>query len=194
MPVLTMIRHAPTLWNEQGRIQGRSDISLSAVGQSSAEAWTLSDDIREAFWYSSPLRRTQQTAAILGVEAKTDERLIEMSWGEWEGGVLQDLRKIHGEAMTRNESLGLDFRPPDGESPRMVQDRIMPWLAFVGGLRHATAAVTHKGVIRAVTAMATGWDMTEKEAHKLRPATCRQFSISATGQPTLLQPDISLLP
>lgn len=69
----------------------------------------------------------------------------------------------------------------------------MPWLAIVGGLDYPVAAVTHRGVIRAVTALATGWDMTGKELHKLRPGTCRQFRISATGQPALLEPDILLV-
>lgn len=194
MPVLTLIRHAPTVWNDQRRIQGRSDIPISDLGRSSVESWILADEIRQAQWFSSPLLRTRQTASILGIDAKIEQRLIEMSWGSWEGESLDNLRNMHGEMMKQNESRGLDFCPPDGESPRMVQDRIMLWLAFVGGLRHAAAAVTHRGVIRAVTAMATGWDMTGKEVHKLRPATCRQFFISATGQPALLQPDISLLP
>ncbi len=193
MPVLTLIRHTSTWWNEQGRIQGRSDISISDSGRSSAETWILPDEIREAYWFSSPLLRTRQTASILGVKTKTDERLIEMNWGEWEGQSLQQLRDTHGESMQKNESLGLDFHPPGGESPRLVQHRIMPWLAFVGGMDRSVAAVTHRGVIRAVTALATGWDMTGKEQHKLQPATCRQFNISAAGQPTLLQPDISLL-
>ena len=193
MPVLTMIRHAPTIWNEQRRIQGRSDISLSDSGQLAAESWILPDEIRQARWFSSPLLRTRQTASILGINAKIDDRLIEMNWGSWEGESLSNLRDLHGESMIQNEARGLDFCPPDGESPHMVQDRIIPWLAFIGGLNHSVAAVTHRGVIRAVTALATGWDMTGKELHKLRPASCRQFSISQTGQATLLQPDISLL-
>ena len=193
MPVLTLLRHAPTSWNEQGRIQGRTDIPISDYGKSSAEAWKLTDDIREAYWFSSPLKRTRQTASVLGIHAEIDDRLIEMNWGEWEGKSLHDLRDMHGEAMRQNESRGLDFCPPNGESPRRVQERMMPWLALVGGMNYAVAAVTHRGVIRAVTALATGWDMTGKERYKLRPATCRQFYISATGQPALLQPDISLV-
>jgi len=95
--------------------------------------------------------------------------------------------------MKKNESLGLDFCPPGGESPRMVQQRIMPWLELIGALDYPVAAVTHRGVIRALTALASGWDMTGKEPHKLLPGTCRQFYISATGQPSLVEPDISLL-
>jgi len=193
MPVLTLIRHAPTWWNEQGRIQGRTDISISDLGRSSARAWILPDDIGAAYWFSSPLLRTRQTASVLGLQARTEERLIEMNWGAWEGRSLQELRDTHGEAMKQNEALGLDFRPPDGESPRMVQGRVMPWLKNIGSLDYAVAAVTHRGVIRAVTALATGWDMTGKEPHKLRPETCRQFHISATGQPVLIEPDIPLV-
>ena len=193
MPVLTLIRHTQTLWNEQKRIQGRSDIPVSDSGRAAAEAWSLPDTIREASWFSSPLQRTLQTAFILGVDPNIDERLIEMNWGAWEGKSLQELRNIHGESMIQNEALGLDFHPPDGESPRMVQKRITPWLEFVSELDQPVAAVTHRGVIRAVTALATGWDMTGKEVHKLRPGTCRQFRLSATGQPTLLEPDISLV-
>jgi broad specificity phosphatase PhoE len=193
MPILTMIRHAPTIWNAQGRIQGRSDISLSDSGRLAAESWVLPDEIRQARWFSSPLLRTRQTASILGINANIDDRLIEMNWGSWEGESLGNLRDLHGESMIQNEARGLDFCPPDGESPRMVQNRIIPWLAFIGDLHYSVAVVTHRGVIRAVTALATGWDMTGKEIHKLRPASCRQFSISATGQATLLQPDISLL-
>ncbi|MDH3469222.1 MAG: histidine phosphatase family protein, partial [Gammaproteobacteria bacterium] len=177
----------------QGLIQGRSDISISESGRSSAEAWILPDDMRKARWFSSPLLRARQTASILGIRCKADDRLIEMSWGEWEGESLCNLRDRYGESMTQNESLGLDFYPPGGESPRMVQDRIKPWLEFVGNLNYPVGAVTHRGVIRAVTALATGWDMTGKELHKLRPGTCRQFCISATGLPVLLQPDISLV-
>ena len=133
MPVLTLIRHAPTVWNDQRRIQGRSDIPISDLGRSSVESWILADEIRQAQWFSSPLLRTRQTASILGIDAKIEQRLIEMSWGSWEGESLDNLRNMHGEMMKQNESRGLDFCPPDGESPRMVQDRIMPWLAFVGG-------------------------------------------------------------
>ena len=193
MPLLTLVRHAPTPWNENRRIQGRTDISISEPGKSSVEAWIIPQPIWAAYWFSSPLRRALETASVLGVNVKTEDRLIEMSWGAWEGEKLQELREIHGEAMLRNESLGLDFCAPEGESPRMVQERVKPWLASIGKLEYPVAAVTHRGVIRAVTALATGWDMTGKELHKMTSGTGRQFDISKTGQPVLLEPDVSFL-
>ena len=62
-------------------------------------------------------------------------------------------------AMIENEARGLDFRPPGGESPRDVQARLRP---FLESLRDPTIAVTHKGVLRALYALATGWTMERK--------------------------------
>lgn len=100
MPILNFIRHAPTLWNEQGRMQGHADIPLSDFGRSVAKTWTLPDDIRAAHWYSSPLQRTRQTAEILGVSPVVEDTLIEMDWGAWEGETLRDLRKNHRSSMS----------------------------------------------------------------------------------------------
>jgi broad specificity phosphatase PhoE len=193
MPTLSLIRHAPTLWNEQGRMQGRADIPLSDFGFSVAENWTLPDDIRHAHWHSSPLQRATKTANLLGVNPILEDSLIEMDWGAWEGETLNDLRKNYSAAMVYQELLGLDFCPSGGESPRMVQDRILPWLKSLAPIQFPVAAVTHKGVIRAVTALATGWDMIGKDPHKIEPNTCRQFHISESGEIRLLEPSISLV-
>ncbi len=193
MPILTLIRHASTPWNEEKKIQGHTDISISKRGRSMLKTWNLPQSIRTARWYSSPLKRSLQTAAALGIQAETEERLIEMSWGTWEGERIQDLREIFGQEMKQNESLGLDFCPPEGESPYMVQKRIKPWLGVIGKLEYPIAAVTHRGVIRAITALATGWNMTGKESHKMSPGTGRQFNISRSGQLELLHPDISFV-
>ncbi len=192
MPVLSLIRHAPTLWNEQGRMQGRSDVPLSDHGLTVASRWVLPDDTRQARWFSSPLRRTIQTAEVLGISPTIEDRLIEMDWGSWEGETLESLRKRLGPEMSRHESLGLDFCPPNGESPNMVMARSKPWIKKVGAMNSPVAAVTHKGVIRALTALATGWDMIGKDHHKLKPGTCRQFSVLDDGTLTLLEPDVSL--
>jgi probable phosphoglycerate mutase len=42
-------------------------------------------------------------------------------------------------------------------------------------------AVTHKGVLRAVLAAATGWDMTGKPPIRLRDGALHQFAIDARG-------------
>ncbi|HET6221599.1 MAG TPA: histidine phosphatase family protein, partial [Dongiaceae bacterium] len=120
--------------------------------------------------------------------------LIEMDFGAWEGETLAALRLAHGAHMTELEGLGLDFYAPGGESPRAVQDRLRPWLAEIAAGRQDMIAVSHKGVIRALYALATGWDMREKPAQRLRADTAQLFVVdgSASGDIRIIGLNLSL--
>jgi broad specificity phosphatase PhoE len=162
MALLWLIRHGRTAWNEAGRIQGRADPQLCAAGRAEVQAWRPPQDWQDARWHASPLRRARQTAALLtSAPVRHDDRLIEMDWGSFEGRRLAELRAEAPEAMAANEARGLDFRPPGGESPREVIERLRGFAAEVAGDR-PVVAVTHKGVMRAALALATGWDMRTK--------------------------------
>ncbi len=65
---------------------------------------------------------------LCGDAPPQDSALIEMDWGDWEGLTLDEICARHGEEFARNEARGLDFRPPGGESPREVLERLRPWL------------------------------------------------------------------
>ena len=187
MTALLLIRHGPTAWNEQGMIQGRSDPPLSGQGRDTVERWHLPAAADNADWIVSPLRRARQTAEILnrkvlrGGALRPEPRLIEADWGAWEGRRLAELRAEGGTAMAENEARGLDFQPPKGESPRAVQQRLAPLLSELAGRRQTVVAVTHKGVIRALYALASGWDMREKPADKLRWSCAHCFTLSSEG-------------
>lgn len=157
MTLLALLRHGDTAWSVEGRIQGRTDEPLSPAGRAALSSLSLPAACQGMRVVSSPLARCVETAALLGAPgAPREPRLAEMSWGDWEGRRLEDLRTELGEAMRENEARGLDFRPAGGESPREVLARVSGWLSF---LSEPTLAVTHRGVIRAVLAAATGWDM-----------------------------------
>jgi probable phosphoglycerate mutase len=163
--VIVLIRHGPTPWNEEGRMQGRSDIPLSAAGRDQVRGWQIPQSWTAARWLSSPLCRATETAALLTDRPVAIEpRLIEMDWGDWEGRTLAELRAEAPEAMAANEARGLDFRPADGESPREVRARVESLLA---DLCEDVVCVTHKGVIRAALSLATGWDMRSKPPLRL---------------------------
>lgn len=192
MTPIAVIRHGPTPWNAERRIQGRTDVTLDARGVEVVSAWRPPARVDGFRWLSSPLARATQTARLLGAEPVIEPALIEMDWGAWEGRRLADVRDAEGAAMTANEARGLDFRPPGGESPRDVQARLAPWLADVAKAERQTVAVTHKGVIRALLALATGWDMTETSPIRLLPACAHLFAVDATGRPALDEPNIPL--
>ncbi len=187
MTALLLIRHGPTAWNEQGLIQGRSDPPLSAQGRSAVARWRLPPAAENADWIVSPLLRARQTAEVLnrkvlrGGALRPEPRLIEAHWGAWEGRSLAELRHEGGAEMAANEARGLDFQPPKGESPRAVQQRLAPLLSELADRRQTVVAVTHKGVIRALYALASGWDMREKPAEKLRWSCAHRFMLSLGG-------------
>ena len=181
MTVLALLRHAETAWNAERRIQGQTDVPLSDIGRARLRGAGLPPACRGMRVVTSPLARCVETAALLGIpEAPREPRLMEMHWGEWQGTTLEALRKSLGKSMQENEGRGLDFRPPGGESPREVGIRVVEWMSE---LREPTLAVTHRGVIRAVLALATGWDMLGKPPARLDWTAVHFFDVDATGQP-----------
>ncbi|KAA0582161.1 histidine phosphatase family protein [Azospirillum sp. B21] len=127
---LAFLRHGITGWNREGRIQGRTDIPLDAEGRERLSRLTLPDDWRDATLHASPLSRAVETARLLGNgrPVHTDLRLIEMDWGAWEGLRGLDLRADPDSGYRDIEDWSWDFRPPGGESPADVRDRLTGWL------------------------------------------------------------------
>ncbi|MFQ5775444.1 MAG: histidine phosphatase family protein [Kiloniellaceae bacterium] len=198
MTPLVAIRHGPTDWTASGRLQGRADRPLSPAGRAAVRAWRLPPDLAGAAWdwLSSPLARARETAALLRGSAMPPARpepaLIEMDWGEWEGNRLAALRAEGGARMAAAEARGLDLRAPGGESPRAVQARLRPLLAAVAAAGRPAVAVTHKGVIRALYALATGWDMTGAPPEKLRDACAHRFLLDGAGTPRASRMNVPL--
>ena len=192
MTLLALIRHMPTEWNAAGRLQGREDLPLA---EDTALDCRVPPELNGFLWLTSPLRRAVDTARRLGVaEAVIEPRLTEMGWGAWEGETLAGLRARLGAEMAMAEAAGLDLRPPGGESPRDVQARVMPLLSEIAHSARPTAAITHKGVIRAVLSLATGWDMTDKPPHRLSWSSAQLFRLDAAGQPSVARLNLPLEP
>lgn len=165
--LIALIRHAPTVWNAEGRLQGRRDTDLSPEGEAELSTWAAPGALSGFDWVASPLSRTMITARKLaGRTVRQEPRIIEMDWGEWEGRQRTELAETLGDVFRQNEARGLDFTPPGGESPRMVQDRIRPFFAEIGRGGRPTVAVTHRGVIRAAVALATDWNFLGKSPVK----------------------------
>jgi 2,3-bisphosphoglycerate-dependent phosphoglycerate mutase len=190
---LALIRHGPTAWTNEKRLQGHTNVPLSAEGREMVSRWRLPPALLAYDWVSSPLSRATETARLLGAPALTIEPCLkEMSYGAWEGRRLADLRAELGDRMAENEARGLDFRPDGGESPRELQERLSPWLVAVARDRRPVLAVTHHGVIRALLSLATGWDMTGRPPHKLVWGAAQFFVLGEDGKPIVDRLNVSL--
>ncbi len=94
--MIYILRHGQTAKNRDNLLQGRSNVPLNDAGLQQAEAVRdsfRSEGIRFDAVYSSPLIRAVQTAEIAAGDAFpiiTDERLIEMDYGPYEGMDLQN--------------------------------------------------------------------------------------------------------
>ena len=87
---LYIIRHGETAWNVEGRLQGQSDTELNENGVRLAKVTAEGlKNIPFDLGISSPLRRAKHTAEIVlagrNVPLTTDDRLMELSFGSWEG-------------------------------------------------------------------------------------------------------------
>jgi probable phosphoglycerate mutase len=193
MTRLALMRHGATLWNAEGRLQGRNDQPLSAAGRAALQGRRLPAEFHGWRVLASPLKRASETVSALGLPGPAIEpRLTEMDWGDYEGRTLAELRAAHGGGFGDDEGRGLDFLPPGGESPRMVQARVMPLLAELAASGADTLAITHKGVIRAVLAVAENWDMLGKPPVRLDWNCLQLFRLRQGGVPRLERPNIAL--
>lgn len=193
--LLAMLRHGETAWSRDKRVQGHTDVPLSDEGRAWLQRHRLPARFARMQLVSSPLLRCTATATALGLAGVAIEpRLIEMCWGQWEGHRLPELRFELGDAMAVNEARGFDFMPPQGESPRQVLARVWPWLAERAADGRPTLALAHRGVIRAVFAAATGWDMLGRPPARLDWAALQVFALGADGTPAVHQLNVALDP
>jgi broad specificity phosphatase PhoE len=166
MPVLYYVRHGETDLNTQGRLQGRRDTVLNAHGrQQAAECGAVLKDLfvrdqrrpQDFEYISSPLKRARQTMevlrATLGLDPlgyETDDRLMEIAYGEWEGLTLPEIEKRSAGILAQRERDKWDFAPPGGESYRQLAGRVGSWYA---SLARDTVVAAHGGGVRALMAL-----------------------------------------
>jgi probable phosphoglycerate mutase len=182
MTQIALIRHGPTDWNGEHRLQGRTDRPLSTEGRTKVAEWRIPDAYRLFRWVSSPLSRAQQTAEILSLEiTRLEPAIIEMDWGKWEGHTRTELDEIYGDEISIRAAKGLDLRPHGGESPRDVRDRVAAWAREIAATGQPTGAVCHQGIIRAALSLATGWSMVGKPPKKMDWASVHIFEADPDG-------------
>ncbi|MCM3172828.1 histidine phosphatase family protein [Paenibacillus sp. MER 99-2] len=158
---LIFIRHGSTLWNQEKRYLGHTDIGL--LPEANQELAPLREQLRNFCWsklYSSDLLRCRQTltnvAPMQQEQAQLDARLREIDFGEWEGKTYDQLQHIQQYRDWIDDPQSVT--PPKGESWQAFTARIDSFLDTC--LLHDAMSkpvkvdlpqigiVTHGGVIR----------------------------------------------
>ncbi|MBX9591977.1 MAG: histidine phosphatase family protein [Hyphomonadaceae bacterium] len=152
------VRHGETDWNATQRYQGRRNIPLNATGRAQARrnGLVLSELLgseASAFDYvASPLLRARETMQIIRRalslqpdDYRQDPRLSEIDYGHWEGQLLHDLPTTDPEGFSARRADTWNWQPANGESYRMLSERVAPWLKEI---RQDSVVASHGGVSR----------------------------------------------
>lgn len=153
---LLLARHGESEMNRQGMLYGRLDPGITDEGRAQAAALAqLLADIEIAALYASPLRRAQETAAIVGerlaMTPVVHEGLYEQAFGDWEGKTPHEVigpdRTLWRAWFARHA-----YHPPNGESLDQVAERGLKWLAEVEAAHpgQTVLAVAHAGWLQAL--------------------------------------------
>ncbi len=163
--MIYLIRHGQTDWNAEQRLQGQKDIPLNDLGREQAarngvKLSKLLANPQDFDFVASPLGRTRETMEIIrgrmGLDPtkyRKDERLLEISFGDWEGYTFEEIRVESNDAVDERQVRKWDYQQPNGESYKMLCDRISIWLNSVD---QDTVAVCHGGVIRTLLHLLEG--------------------------------------
>jgi broad specificity phosphatase PhoE len=157
--MIYLARHGETTWNKIGRYQGRRESELSDLGKRQGAALAAHFAHRLAAGASIPKRvisspmlrctaTAQCTASLLKIPLETDERLIEIAHGSWEGRLRDELaandpQRYH---VWRNDPAHVAFE--GGETLADVDTRWRNFAASLQGGNEDILVLSHDAVLR----------------------------------------------
>ncbi len=134
MAFLTCIRHGESVWNLENRFTGWVDVELSERGV--AEARAAGEKLRGRHFdalFTSALTRAKRTADLacevagLTLPTQSDEALNERHYGDLQGLNKDDIGRQYGAEQLKIWRRSYDIPPPNGESLKMTQERVLPY-------------------------------------------------------------------
>lgn len=130
---LYVIRHGETEWNTEKRLQGRLDSNLTVKGETDAlRLGARLKDVELQKIISSPSNRTMKTARFVkgerAIPIETDERLMEIDLGEWQGLKEEEIKRRDPERFEAFWNNPSSYESADGESFYDVKKRVADFL------------------------------------------------------------------
>jgi probable phosphoglycerate mutase len=189
---LVLVRHGVTAHTVDKRFSGGlggSDPGLSEEGRDQIRAtadWLspLADEIDVVV--SSPVRRTHESAQIIGTrlekQVRREDGLAEMEFGSWDGLTFDELRERHPDELDAWLA-SLDQPAGGGESFRVVERRVLASLdrlleEYAG---RTVLVVSHVTPIKVLVARALGAPLESVHRMELSPASVSVLSFFDDG-------------
>ena len=185
---LCVIRHGETAWNAEGRVQGQTDVPLSALGEAQALALAavLAGE-RFGALYASDLARVRQTAApaarALGLAPRLEAALRERHYGKFETLTYTEARERFPLDFARFKAKEPDYDFGTGESLARFNARALACVAAIAR-RHAGEQVlvfTHGGVLEMVRRHALGLGLAAPRDFEIPNAAINWIEVSGEG-------------
>lgn len=129
-----LFRHGKTEFNEMKRFTGWLDSKLTTKGEDNAKvvAKLLKNKSVDVFFETrlsrskdtlNEVRKFHKKAVVL-----RDDRMMERCYGELQGHYHADFIRQHGKALFDKYHRSYNSPPPKGESIRMVERRVLPFI------------------------------------------------------------------
>jgi len=156
---LYVVRHGETDANAQGRYQGSLDIQLNERGVRQAQELRVRLPGHIDAGVGSPLRRAQQTAAIVfaseGVELRTVDAFRERGVGVFEGLTQAEAAERYPASWGQNITRQWTLAPAGGESISQFAERIREGLneLLMRHDRQVVVLVAHGFVAKTIRAL-----------------------------------------
>jgi probable phosphoglycerate mutase len=168
---ITLARHGETRWSRAGQHTSTTDLPLTSEGERQAAA--LAARVAGADFdvvMSSPARRAVDTAAALGFAFETDDRLVELDYGAYEGLTTVQIRGRHPAWDLWYDGC------PDGETVEEVAGRIDTVLQhLVESGSRSVLLIGHSHTFRVLTARYLGLDPAAGRLFRLDTATLSEL-------------------
>ncbi|WPK13765.1 histidine phosphatase family protein [Lysinibacillus louembei] len=157
MLTLYITRHAETIWNTEGRLQGWQDSDLTESGKKNALGLgnRLKDVAFDAI-YASSSKRTLETAALVkgnrSQEIIAESNLREIFLGDWEGQTHTEIESQYPEEYHSFWHAPELYTPISGESFQQLLIRVTNFLNKLEALHQDgnVLIVTHTVFIKAL--------------------------------------------
>ncbi|PKK39715.1 hypothetical protein ABB02_01055 [Clostridiaceae bacterium JG1575] len=161
--MLYFTRHGETLWNLEGRFQGRGNSELTERGKmQAARLGAILDEEGIDLVVSSPLGRARHTAQLALGERSIPllflNELMEMDLGAWEGCALAQLKELEPENFYRYWHKPFDYVTRRGESFEALITRVRQALQKLVPLSRGrrVLVVTHGMTLMALVHLLSG--------------------------------------